>query len=82
MIAEETPELYEVSECNRAALTWFLDVADLMVFNGSNYTGLDLPAIKSEADLAGREYAAEDFQRLRHLGRHAARELNKNFNKR
>lgn len=61
---------------NQAAFSWFLDVDDLFIFNGTVAIGLDIKAIAADAEMSGREYTPEDYKKLRHTGRAAANALN------
>lgn len=81
LINEETPDDFEVLEENWQALIWFSDVSDLMKFNGHAYAGLDIIAVKYDAEMSEREYTATDYNKLKQLGRFAAIELNKQIMK-
>jgi hypothetical protein len=77
LIKEETPDDFEVLEENWPALIWFNDVSDLMKLNGNAYLGLDIIAVKYDAEMSERNYTATDYTKLKQLGRFAAVELNK-----
>jgi hypothetical protein len=78
---ERASQVYEVLEENWQALGWFLDVDDLFVTSNGWIRGLDIVAIKADAELSQRTYTTEDYEKLRILGRAAAHELNNKNNK-
>lgn len=78
---ERESQAYEVLEENWQALGWFLDVDDLFVTSNGWVRGLDIVAIKADAELSQREYTPADYEKLRILGRTAAHELNNKNNK-
>jgi hypothetical protein len=66
---------------NQAAFSWFLDVDDLFNYSSTPKgqlicLGLDVKAIKADAELSERQYNANDYKKLRQIGRSAARAIN------
>lgn len=50
---------------HKAALDWWWQVQDLLRYNGAVCMGLDVPAVKADAEMSGREINQEDYQKLR-----------------
>lgn len=71
------PQHFDVLEENWNALRWFLDIDDLFRVDQGVVIGLDIQAIKADAEMAGREIKPQDYEKLRTIGRVAAAELNK-----
>ena len=47
------------------AITWWLQVQDLMRYNGPVCEGLDVIALQADSQMSGREIDAMDYQKLR-----------------
>lgn len=77
----QEPQHFEVLEANWAALEWFLEVDDLFKTDQGVIIGLDVIAIKADAEMAGRTITPELYSKLRILGRTATAELNKKIRK-
>lgn len=71
-----------VLEENWAALGWFLDVDDLFRYQDSVCLGLDVLAVKADADMLGRQYETSDYKALRHIAKEAASQLNQSLMRR
>lgn len=65
------PDLLILAE-NEQAVRWFSEVDDQFIRNGGFLIGLDINAIKADAELTGREVNPEQYRKLRYLGRRAA----------
>lgn len=76
-LREHIPQHFDVLEENWNALRWFLEVDDLFRVDQGVVIGLDIQAIKADAEMAGREIKPQDYEKLRTIGRVAAAELNK-----
>lgn len=50
---------------HRAAIEWWLQVQDLLRWQGPICEGLDVMAVKADSEMAGRTIVSEDYQRLR-----------------
>lgn len=73
----QAPQHIEVLEANWPALEWFLQVDDLFRTDQGVVIGLDVLAIKADAEMSGRQISPELYNKLRILGRVATAELNK-----
>lgn len=73
----QEPQHFEVLEANWPALEWFLEVDDLFKTDQCVVIGLDVLAIKADAEMSGRQISPEVYTKLRILGRVATAELNK-----
>lgn len=67
---------FEVLRENWVAVRWFTEVDDLFIVNSGVLIGLDLQAIKADAEFLGREYTPDDYRRLRVIGRAATAAIN------
>lgn len=68
-------DFYVLAE-NWDALLWFLEVSDQFNYTQGVCVGANLVGIKVDADMSGRKYTPEQYEKLRKLMRFAARELN------
>lgn len=73
----QEPQHFDVLEANWPALEWFLDVDDLFKTDQGVVIGLDVLAIKADAEMAGREIDPQLYAKLRIMGRIATAEINK-----
>lgn len=55
----------EFWDCHKIAVEWWLQVQDLMRYEQSICIGLDVVAIKADAEMSGREIDKEDYLKLR-----------------
>lgn len=60
---------FEVLEENWPIVKWFLETDDLYWFNGPICMGLNVQAVKDDADMAGRDYTPQQYKGLRLMGR-------------
>lgn len=67
-IEDQTPVMLE---SNITAFKWFLDVQSALKPNG-----LDIIAVKADADMMQREFKVADYIKLKHIGLEAANALN------
>lgn len=76
-LARFTPdELCPVLPEHWKALGWFLEIDDLFRYESSVCLGLDIPAVKAEAEMSGRHICKRQFTIVRRLGRLCASFLN------
>ena len=71
-----TPDECLVLKENHAAVEWFLDVDDLFVQESGIMIGLNVNAIKADAEMRNYKIIPEDYNKLRMIGRVAASTLN------
>ncbi|QUN06429.1 hypothetical protein KDN34_02905 [Shewanella yunxiaonensis] len=50
---------------HKAAIEWWLQVQDMLRWQGPICEGLDISAVKADAEMAERQFIAEDYRRLR-----------------
>jgi hypothetical protein len=79
--APEPPEEnVEVWDEHREALLWWCQGGGQLKFqassNGSICMGLDVVALRADAELSGRTVKPEDYSRLQHIARQVAEHLN------
>ncbi|NKF51362.1 hypothetical protein G3R49_12420 [Shewanella sp. WXL01] len=84
-VAKE-PEPFEFWDEHQSAVEWFIQVQDLMRYQyGAGIAiceGLDVLAVKADAEMSGREFEAEDYLKLRLIGNEVARLTNEKLNNR
>lgn len=76
LLAPETPATFELWPDNKVAVDWWLQVSDLMRWNGSACLGLDVVAVQANCQLSGCQPPAEVYQQLRLFARCVAEEFN------
>jgi len=69
---QSKPDHLEVFEENWEATKWFLEVDDLFKTEQGILIGLDVTAIRDDAEMRGRTVDPEEYAKLREIGRHAA----------
>lgn len=67
---------FELHPDNWPIVLWFAEVADLLRWNGRKCLGLDVTAVKHDADLSGRQVKPDTYRQLRTFARTVAEELN------
>lgn len=67
---------FYVYEENWPTVLWFLDVSDQFTFTQGICTGVNLPGIKADAEMAERDYTSAQYKSLRTMMRTAVKELN------
>jgi len=72
---------FEVLPENWPVLEWFLQVDDLFIYNGHVCMGLDILAIKADAEMQGKTVNPDHYIGLRQLGRYATNEIQKAMSK-
>ncbi|KEQ19169.1 hypothetical protein [Endozoicomonas numazuensis] len=77
---EPKAEVFDVWEEHREALLWWCQGGAQLKFNSSSTssvcTGLDVVALKADADLSGRTVKPEDYHRMQLIAREVAEHLN------
>ena len=77
---EPEAELFEVWKEHQEALLWWLQGGAQLKFhsspNGSVCTGLDVVALKADAELSGRTVDPQDYRRIQLIARMVAEHLN------
>jgi hypothetical protein len=69
-------EDFFVLDENWEALKWFLEVSDQFNYTQGVCVGANLVGVKADAEMSGRQYTPEQYDKLRKLMRFAVRELN------
>jgi len=72
----QTQEI-ELLAGSEAIFNWFVQTDDLYVFTQGWCIGLDVVAIKTDAELSGRKFCKSDYRLLRVMGKAAAAAINK-----
>lgn len=63
-IEDDAPEVLFWDE-HQSALVWWCQVAELMRWQGRVCEGLDIVAVKADAEMAERQYSKDDYLKLR-----------------
>jgi hypothetical protein len=61
---------------NWPAIEWWLSIPGFLKFNQQVCLGMDVIAVKADAELAGRDTTPEQYQQLKVIARTIAEELN------
>ncbi len=62
---EAEPEPVVFWDEHRSAIEWWLQVQDLLRWQGPVCEGLDVNAVKADAEMSGRTINADDYHRLK-----------------
>lgn len=77
---EPQSEVFDVWEEHKEALLWWCNGGSQLKFNtgphGTVCTGLDVVALKADAELSGRQVDPDDYNRMKLIALHVAEHLN------
>ncbi len=77
-IKQAAPEVKSIEfwDCHQGAVDWWIQVQDLMRYQERFCLGLDIVAIKADADMSGREFEKDDYLKLRIIAQTVTKILN------
>lgn len=67
-------------EEHHSAIEWWCQVAELMRWQGRICEGLDIVAVKADAEMAERKYSKDDYLRLRLIANTVTHIFNEQLN--
>lgn len=61
---------------NWEAMNWWLSIPSFLVWNFSHCVGMNVLAVKADAEMSGRDIVPDDYRRLKIIARTLTEELN------
>lgn len=73
---EELDEFIQIWPENWEAITWWVTIPSFLKWNMNHCMGMDVMAVRADAEMSGREINPDDYHRLKLIARTVTEELN------